>query len=108
MSRTGLAAEVPTLELCRDMAAVPALAEAFRKSSVCIDPSHDRPVHIRIGGTAGSCAEAKMCYPAPTVREMLLTLKQIRGVEWPWAIPETDDITDPDALARACIEAAKS
>jgi len=114
--RTGLAAEPCTRELAQEMAAIPALAEAFKESSLCVDSRLDRPVHIRIGGTAGSCAEERGCFPAPTVREMLAWLlnsgKAQLGVSGTQLLMVIDrniligyDITNPDALARACIKA---
>lgn len=108
VSRTGLAAAVPTLELCREMAAVPALAEAFKESALVWDV--EVPFIVR--------RECQLIQagrlPAPLVGEMLAWLKTrgatinqhfalwLPGVDFPMV-----DATSPDALARACVEAAR-
>ena len=108
MSRTGLAAEVPSLELCREMAAIPAFVEPFRETTlVWLDDGEHG-----IGLTERESVDEDI--PAPTVREMLAWLKgkgtdlfgwtaEVQSGEWSVSY----DITDPDRLARARIEAAK-
>ena len=114
MSRTGLAAEVPSLELCREMAAIPAFVEPFRETTlVWLDDGEHG-----IGLTERESVDEDI--PAPTVREMLAWLRLELGSEpvgydgcnhyietWNGRQIDLDIITDPDALARACIEAAK-
>jgi len=116
--RTGLPAEVPTLELCREMAAIPELAEAF-KGSLCVWLHYDSPVldHVMFRTVAVSGYH----WPAaPTVREMLEVLTELaiqkaerhdddnpERYDWTEWIG-TDLVTDPDAVARACIYAAKA
>ena len=128
MSRTGLAAEVPTLELCREMAAIPALAEAFKDAALVWWDNLEFGIHLYLREEETTDGGD----PAPTVREMLEWLagrdeyrrqipndSRLKG-ETPsvgntsWAVwvdtltTETSrDIVSPDALARACIEAAK-
>lgn len=104
MSRAGLAAEVPPVHLCREMDAVPVLREAFKDT--VFSWQH------RVGGIGsgelvlyGRSIEfhceaykdmSKHPIPAPTVREMLC-----------WLLVDPARLTDPDALARICIEASK-
>lgn len=121
MSRTGLAAEVPTFDLCREMRRIPALKLAFADATL---------VHIGyslLGDETTWQIEPKRKdgkgFPAPTVREMLRYIQ----ATWAWSINRMSDssmritinrqhvedwsghdITDPDALARACIEASKA
>ena len=123
-ARTGLAAEVPTLDLCREMAAIPALAEAFGESAV--EWFHAEDVDFLVTrGTRVPIFPPSYRIPAPLVSEMLAWLLAIRrGINRGVADREyaerngeplmyigTDecraDITDPDALARACIAAAR-
>jgi hypothetical protein len=132
-ARTGLAAEVPTLDLCREMAAIPALAEAFKdsvwcwcenmiKGQLCQREILSGPILKDLDRSLGLVRHS-----APTVRELLAWLtKECRdkmgrtriicasGIPeafcyiWPCdGIDQRYDITDPDALARACIEAAR-
>jgi hypothetical protein len=151
-ARTGLAAEVPTLGLCREMAAIPALAEAF-KGSILLWASYEEPLwtdssepricgyknqpvrltladelevfaeggHLEAIGKK-SCAHYVPVYPAPTPLRMLRLLKALPdgiadSTHWKVSLQfvvgpgkcdkfRDFDITDPDALARACIEAA--
>ena len=116
--RTGLPAEVPTLELCREMTAIPGLAEAFG-GSLWVWHYHEPPlenaVRLRTPAISGYHWPA-----APTVREMLEVLTELAIMEaerhdddnperydWTEWIG-TDLVTDPDAVARACIYAAKA
>jgi hypothetical protein len=122
MSRPGLPGEVPTLELCREMAAAPVLMEAFKDSTVLWENigMHAPRVVLR---TLSSFQHNSI--PAPTVREMLAFIfaqrprvpmlfvadrKHLNGVRLMLAVNERETyyrITDPDDLAKACIEAAK-
>ena len=115
--RTGLAAEVPTLELCREMAAVPALAEAFED---CVFSREVIGVNVwGIGLTAeikadrasGLTHNKGIRSPLPCEMLAWLKAKRIPQSNWMlWTNPVDDidyDITDPDSLARALIEAAK-
>jgi hypothetical protein len=125
--RTGLAAEVPTLELCRKMAAIPALAEAFKGSTLVW--FHNPKATFPIPGIAerGWLSVEILVCPAPTVREMLAILLTKATMErakigW-WHKGDTVELTMPgtgpdgmlgcypiteaDAIARACIEAGK-
>ena len=83
--RLGLAAEVPTLELCMTMQWFPELEEAFRFVEWAWSNGE---LWLR-----GRLTLGKARYSAPTVADMQIYL-------------ENRDITNPDALARACIEAA--
>lgn len=121
MSRTGLAAHVPTLDLCREMAKNPALAEAFKESALDWLTYPDGRVEVTpryrplpFGFTT---------IPAPLCGEMLKVLKRIKyrppkisdPIQNDWVVwlpfcsePSHFDITKPDALARCCIEAEKA
>ena len=125
MSRPGLAAEVPTRDLCREMAAIPALAEAFKDviyewthydradiwDRVASDPSLCRiktvwTIRARINEDGeeeppyGKAAEI----PAPTVRELRGYLLE----HWLSLRDEWMDSNDPDVLCRVCIKALKA
>jgi len=139
-ARTGLAAEVPTLDLCHEMAGVPALLKQFSRSDKYADDGAYAQWHVYAKGDdlegdlvlryedarkykwfyGGKRLNFYATYPAPTVREMLAWLEKLPYTK---VKPhDTDfsvivvtglltyskrDITDPDAMARACIEAAK-
>ena len=118
--RTELAAEVPSLELCREMAATPALAKAFKVSYAVWFTFPDMPTRndLRLRASLDPFVD-NPTFPAPTVRDMLVVLTDLaikdaglNGDDKPeiydwqeYIFPH--QITDPDALARALIEAAK-
>jgi len=121
MSRTGLAAAVPTLDLCRDMAAVPALAEAFVGSAVKWARVNRGPVRSRgwrlIMDSDRERYQSIRNYviPAPLVALMLAWLR-IHPVGAAWSIGgriasfsllQWSDLHDPDILARYCIKATR-
>ena len=112
---SALSAHVPTLDLCREMAAIPAFVEPFRESAlVWLDDGEHG-----IGLTERESVDEDI--PAPLCDEMLAWLKPelerqpSRGYyDDTWAVEDrrgavldVTTFTDPDALARACIEAAK-
>ena len=105
--RTGLPAEVPSLDLCREMAAIPALAEAFKESALtwwCLTESEWGLLPRNLVGNN---------IPAPTVREMLAWLfayghRDTEDGEIWVGVSVGFSITDPDALAQACIAAVKA
>jgi len=125
--RTGLAAKVPMLELCRQMAEIPALAKAFGNSVVFWNP-----VATRYGGPMTSqpreyrlrCEveiRLKGAIPAPLPCEMLAWLKgkavmlrdQTVAGRTGWDVRvlrakgcPSFDILDPDQVAQACIAAS--
>ena len=106
-ARTGLEAEVPSRELCGKMAAIPALKEAFSMGAF-----YWAVMLIRDGipqySPVPSMGLRHSSTPAPTVREMLVWLDGVEQGEFNiWSGGKSYDITDPDALARACIEVAK-
>jgi len=110
--RTGLLAEVPSRQFCERLAAVPALAEAFKDSAlVWWENECD-------GWTIWERADLvpDTGIPAPTVREMLVWLKVDVDDGYMYVFDDrgrlvlstpADAITNPDALAEACLEAAK-
>jgi len=110
--RLGLAAEVPTGELCGKMVVLSALAEAFRQSAFVW--CHAGSLKYIADRHDPSVANADVLRPAPTVREMLTWLDGREVVVD--CDTELDELIngrntnsllyDPDALARACCEAA--
>jgi hypothetical protein len=113
MTRTGLAAHVPTLDLCREMRKVPALKAAFADSAL---------VHVGyslVGNDLTWQVEPQRKdgkgIPAPLVGEMLEYLRMLPSGKvgqayWVVNVDGSDEpwgITDADDVARACIEAAK-
>jgi len=125
--RTGLEAEVPSLELCQKMAAVPALAEAFKESAL-VWIRRRLSMHSLWSGWEVERRPSRRRFlllqpnmqivSAPTVREMLVLLNihptdNARLLAYtkngePWhELSFHTDISDPDALAKECLEAAK-
>jgi len=104
--RLGLAAETCTRELAQEMAAIPALAEAFKKSALVWYDNLERGIELYVR------EEVDEGDPAPTAREMLAWLAtqyKLRPLMWPYLQHSDAKFPfDPDALARACIEEAKA
>ena len=118
-ARTGLAAEVPSRELCEKMAAIPELREAFKDSvAIWVDVHDDGDWFVALREGAPFDDDVPMVnYPAPTVREMLVWLLARPNVKMRaegiglhtrksgglfHVIPQ-DKMVDPDALVEACI-----
>ena len=114
--RIGLARLVPSLRLCEKMVEISVLAEAFKDSALIWLGDKQRVIEER----EHFCADIGI--HAPTAQEMLewlrgttydsgMPLVQDDWAVWPPVRGDSDklvaDITDPDALAEACIVTAK-
>jgi hypothetical protein len=122
-ARTGLAVETCTRELAEAMAAIPALAEAFKDSYAVWFTFPDRQgwAELRVRHSYQDRDFDNPRLPAPTVREMLAFLDDPDQVEIgidevDWTVVKFHEegnpttvgrLSDPDTLARACIEASK-
>lgn len=134
--RTGLAAEVPEINPCAEMRDIPVLRDAFADSPLwwfaygTMDDSGKMVNYTyKLELATAQRHRTKLDCPAPTVREMLVvmldycrrvnrayifqTLLTERPESLVWMVGKTQcgwqfDITDPDALARACIATAKA
>ena len=124
-ARTGLAAEVPTLEPCLEMTLVPGLADTF-KASTCVwqedgedgmvwgNPQVSERCSKDVNGKSLDDGTWYLITPAPTVREMLAWLDNDNKPPsdttslWVKFIAGSVKLYDPDVLARACIEAAQA
>lgn len=120
-TRTGLAAHVPSAALCLDMARIPALAEAFKRSyAAWVVDGPCLPGNVRyalLGRISEMEFSPEKCPPAPLVDEMLAWLdnngwwRLVATLNGEVRVPNHDRMLgkayDPDALARAVIEASK-
>jgi len=117
-TRVGLPTETPSTNLCFKIKEIPLLSNAF-KDSTCVLERGKHGFYVKIR----SYDEDPAVAPAPTVREMLAWLEKwgetngwmhVAQGNWLLKVKRTEEssreyahICDPDALARACIEAAK-
>jgi|GEM_PF-5627134 len=112
-ARTGLAAKVPTLELCKQLANVK--ATFFGKSALVFHRVGACAWTERPSERANDCGK-EGCVPAPFVEEMLEYLRMLPGDKvsqscWTVSVDGDDEqwgITDADDVAHACIEATKA
>jgi hypothetical protein len=107
MTRTGLAAHVPTLDLCREMAAIPALAEAFKNTPLTWWMLTQSEWGIVPRALMGNNIPAPLCDEMLAWLDLQGYIVQDSAIHVGTEYHAVYGITDPDALARACLEAAK-